>query len=550
MSADSRRPDEELVRLIGTSAGGQRARAEAEFTARHRSAARAYAGLCCREDPAAEDFAREVFDACLQALRAGSDPGRVRPWLMSAARRTAARWYEGARGGDLGGDATGWLEPLAQDGGLRAAVAAQEEDAPLLRALRGLPPIQQAAVWHMAVDAPLPGASLPPPPDSAGRPWDCLTGPARLAMYASYLRSRATDAPRRACRHLTAALGESVSQDPAHPGDELGRHLAACEDCTRAESELRALHTGDRARLAAALLWPLGPLRAPVPTPAEHAAPPAPRRAGGLPGEGAGDGAVDGGGTRAGHPAVKSVAAGAVVTALVMLGALVSMSGSGAVAHRAGEIQRWPLVVTNTPRARAGTPPAAPSPTPGGTLRTRRPSPARAPGGPSATASSSTARPGGGDGRFVLVNRATGLCVGAGDGAQGALRLEDCATGAVQVWERAAAGGGSVYRLRGAGSGTCLDGTARPGNIVRVEMRSCAALGDTRQLWRFEPSGDPAGSYRVFLVHPVTGSDYAEHLLGPEHWAKSDPPGAGTFLAHLPNYYSSPSFLFVLRPAP
>ncbi|KOU26409.1 hypothetical protein ADK52_09415 [Streptomyces sp. WM6372] len=150
---------------------------------------------------------------------------------------------------------------------------------------------------------------------------------------------------------------------------------------------------------------------------------------------------------------------------------------------------------------------------------------------------------------FPLVNKATGLCVGALSRAAGAaLRLEECRDAALQRWETFKDASGA-YRLRNTGSDKCLDGTEGGGNIVRVVLNECDDRSSSRhgvQLWSISPEKG-SDAFRLQFVPRVASSDYSSHLFGPEDWWKENPPHGGSYLAHLPNYYNSESFVFTMN---
>ncbi|MFI6006751.1 RICIN domain-containing protein [Streptomyces sp. NPDC051366] len=150
---------------------------------------------------------------------------------------------------------------------------------------------------------------------------------------------------------------------------------------------------------------------------------------------------------------------------------------------------------------------------------------------------------------FPLVNRATGLCVGAQSRAAGAaLRLEECRDVALQRWETFEDVSGA-YRLRNTGSDKCLDGTEGGGNIVRVVLNDCDDHSPSRhavQLWRISPEKG-SDAFRLQFVPRVASTDYSSHLFGPEDWWHENPPHEGSYLAHLPNYYNSESFVFTMN---
>ncbi|MDX6764951.1 hypothetical protein SIN09_37635, partial [Streptomyces sp. F8] len=125
-------------------------------------------------------------------------------------------------------------------------------------------------------------------------------------------------------------------------------------------------------------------------------------------------------------------------------------------------------------------------------------------------------------------------------------QLAKCTGKPDQRWQRLPAHQ-NTPQLRNADTGTCLDGTTGGGNVVQVTLRDCRTGSDrATQLWRFEQDAR-YGAYRVWFVPKVPHSDYADHLLGPRNWPKTDPPCPGSEIVQLPNYYNSTNLLFTMR---
>ncbi|WP_371493910.1 RICIN domain-containing protein [Kitasatospora sp. NBC_00374] len=511
--------------------------ARAEVLARHQDAALGQAGLYCPDDQDAHRLAEEAFALTLQAVREGGGPSAAwRPYLASAVRLTAARWAGDGLDARLSAGFTAWLAALPGSEDPASAAVSAEEDSVMLRALRALPEHWQAALWRAFADEH--GNPGNPPPSAATRD----------GLWEAYLQAFAQTSDR-ACRHLAAAMGDSVRHRTAHPN--LDRHTAACDRCRRARTELSAIHTWNPDRLYGALmLWtarrPAGPPAAAppglgqtslplaaAPTAARHAAAPT-----------TDDRHRD-------HRRSLVLCAGAAVTTVVVIVAV-----TAAIPEPDGHPRSSAPVVTvpvTTSPVVSGAVSASPVPsaaptTAGPTAPVAAPpasSAAPSPTAPSSSAPSPTGRPAG----FRLLNTTSGLCVGPEDPAGPSIELQSCSQDASQRWERIAAGN-NTYQLRNTGTGRCLDGTTGGGNTVKVVQAECLPASDREvQLWKFSPEPDGT-AFRLFFVPPVPSSDYATHLLGPVEWTKVRPPSEGTYIAQLPDYYHSASFAFTADQGP
>ncbi|MCG6495716.1 RICIN domain-containing protein [Kitasatospora sp. A2-31] len=577
-SATDLAADAELARAI--RAGHERGlTALADAAQRHRESLVAYAGLFCAEDRAAEELADEAFERTLEAVRTGAGPtASWRPYLLAEVRRAAADRADTGREAALSDGFAAWLGTLPRadpaDPSARAAVAAAEADAFLLRAFLSLPEHRQAALWH-CLGEPIGGGGPRPAPRPEPDP------PARQVLYDAYLQVYAARVPRRSCRHLIAALGEFVRHGITDDTADLDRHLSRCDSCGHARTTLTAIDQWQRPLLLRELLLWTGDPSSPA-LPAVAAGPrrtptvaprPAPRPRAWLPNTAA----RRPGGRRA--LAALTAAGTCAVAALVIAGAA-STTTSPAGAHP-------PPTATAVPRP--GPTESAPPPRPPNTgtatftgppsdSRSESPSPALPPTpsptpSPTASAAPASASPSHGDSTtwatadpsptpstppptvvvappptvpvgFPLLNRSSGLCVGIVDrSADSPLQLQKCTGQASQRWERLAADQ-DIYQLRNVATGLCLDGTTAGGNTVAVVLRSCrSGTQRAQQLWRFEPDAR-TGAVRLWFVPPVPSSDYASHLLGPYNWPEADPPRTGSPLVQLPDYYHSASFLF------
>ncbi|PBC72192.1 hypothetical protein BX265_6813 [Streptomyces sp. TLI_235] len=209
----------------------------------------------------------EAAALALRTLHPGADPGEAwRPRTVSALRRTAARWADDGRQADLSEGFRAWLREVSArhpGRGFAGALAAVEQDTPLLQAFDRLPGPLQEELWRgLGRDADHRPPALP----------------ARAAFLDTYWRVYAARVPARACRQLVARLGDAVRRDTA-PQDELARHLPCCAQCSAARAELAAVRDWHRPVLVPALLlWTGGPCPAPEPAPDQVVSVPPPRR--------------------------------------------------------------------------------------------------------------------------------------------------------------------------------------------------------------------------------------------------------------------------------
>ncbi|MFJ1709728.1 RICIN domain-containing protein [Kitasatospora sp. NPDC088346] len=504
--------------------------AAAEILLRHREAVLAHARLYCPDEQDAQHLTSEAFTRTLDAVRSGGGPSAAwRPYLATAVRRTATQWAVGDRGPRLAAGFTAWLASLPGAEEPEWAAVGAEEKSVMVRALRSLPEPWQAALWQALID----GVAEPGAPVGVAA---SVFEIARRGLGEAYLQVFAQTSDR-ACRHLAAVLGDAAQGKASH--DSLDRHTATCGKCSRARAELTAVYTGEWDVLYAALmLWPAGPLPeaatatvsgsgtfllSPTAATAGHAVP-----------HDVGDRRRD----------RKRALALCIAVAVTTAAAIVAAPFAKSDAHR----------TTPTPTAVAAVPPgvvpagaAAPtadaSPT-----HTHTPTVGTAPLSTAPVASrgpSPSSRPLG----FRLLNTRAGLCAGPRDPAGAFIELQACTGDASQRWERIAAGD-DTYQLRNTGTGKCLDGTTGGGNAVKVVQAACLPSSDREvQRWRFRAEADGA-SFRLLFVPAVPSSDYPVHVLGPQDWTNGHPPGNGTGLAQLPDYYNSPSFTFTADQGP
>ncbi|MEU5150175.1 sigma-70 family RNA polymerase sigma factor [Streptomyces yangpuensis] len=506
-----------------------------EVFARHHPSVLAYARTCCRDLSTAQDLAAEAFARTYRAIAWGAGPEYAwRPYLLTCVRRLAAAWTREASRTRLSDDFEEWVEQLSDGADAEGAVFSAEEESLVLHAYRSLPERWQAVLWHSVVENEPAAETAARLGISAGGVGS-LAARAREGLREAYLRAHLDRSASDECKHYGGQIAARLRRPGTRLTRDLGRHLQGCAGCARAERDLRDVNGRlGVLLLGGILLW----------NPASFLS-----ALGGGGTQLAASGVL--GGTLAGAKAgaVKWAAAAAVAgtaaTVVVLLPSDSEGRGSGRVAAPVSTfaLPRGPLpeatpisVIGSAAHATApATPPPSPSVSVTASASAVPPSP-----------SPSTDRTGAGS---ALVNVASGLCVGVGDGSSGGdpVQLEPCTGKAGQKWERLPAHQNNTYQLRNAGTGTCLDGTAGGGNVVGVTLRACRAGGDrVTQLWRFERDRYP-GAYRVWFVPRVPDSDYADHLLGPRNWPKSDPPRPGSEIAHLPNYYNSVNLLFALR---
>ncbi|MEU6299692.1 sigma-70 family RNA polymerase sigma factor [Streptomyces erythrochromogenes] len=504
-----------------------------EVFARHHSSVLAYARTCCRDLSTAQDLAAEAFARTYRAIAWGAGPEYAwRPYLLTCVRRLAATWAREATRTRLSDDFEEWAAQLSDGQDAEEAVFTAEEGSLVLRAYESLPERWQAVLWHSVVEDEPAAETAARLGISAGGVGS-LVARAREGLKEAYLRAHLDRSASDECKHYGGQIAARLRRPGKRLTRDLSRHLQGCDDCARAERDLREVNGRlGVLLLGGILLWnPASFLSA-------------------LGGNGTQLAAATLNGTQlagAKAGAVKWVAAAAVVgtatTAAVLLPADSGSSGS-----------RQAAAPARTPAATGG-----PFPVPGPIEAIGSAAFAKAPAtglpSPSASASASasapptSASPSPDQTGPALVNVASGLCVGiegggGSDGAYGSLQLEKCTGKADQRWQRLPAHQ-SAYQLRNAATGTCIEGTGG-GNVVEVTLRSCRTGPDrVAQLWRFEQDARH-GAFRVWFVPKVPHSDYPDHLLGPRNWPKADPPRPGSEMAHLPNYYNSVNLLFAL----
>ncbi|PWK64265.1 RNA polymerase sigma factor (sigma-70 family) [Streptomyces sp. CG 926] len=502
-----------------------------EVFARHHPSVLAYARTCCRDVSTAQDLAAEAFARTYRAISWGAGPEYAwRPYLLTCVRRLAATWARDAARTRLSDDFEEWAAQLSDGQDTEDAVFSAEEGSLVLHAYRSLPERWQAVLWHSVVEHEPAAETAARLGISAGGVGS-LVSRAREGLREAYLRAHLDQSASDECKHYGGQIAARLRRPSTRLTRDLGRHLKGCDDCARAERDLRDVNGRlGVLLLGGILLWNPESFLAAL---------------GGNGGVQLASSALDGtqlAGAKAGT--VKWVAAAAVAgtaaTVVVLLPAdpESDRSRQAAVPTRTSAAPDGPLPET-APIVAIG--PAAFAKAPA----TKLPS-ASASGSASPTAAPTSAAPSTGHTGAALINVASGLCVGVGGpGSDGPLRLEKCTGKAGQAWQKLPAQQ-NTYQLRNADTGTCIDGTTRGGNVSAVSLRACRTGPDrVTQLWRFEQDARP-GTYRIWFVPKVPHTDYADHLLGPRNWPKADPPHPGSDLVHLPNYYNSANMVFAL----
>ncbi|MFE2143088.1 sigma-70 family RNA polymerase sigma factor [Streptomyces sp. NPDC059456] len=507
-----------------------------EVFARHHDAVRAYARTCCRDLATASDLAAEAFARTYRAVAWGAGPEYAwRPYLLTCVRRVAMEWARRSARTQLSDDFETWAAELSGDQDVEGAALLAEEGSLVLRAYRSLPERWQSVLWHAVVE-PEPAAETARRLGISAGGVNSLAARAREGLREAYLRAHLDQSASDECRHYGGQLATALRRPGKRITRDLGRHLQACAECGRAERDLRAVNNRLGALLPAGiLLW--HPASSALSAGVHGAHHVAAGKAVGFKLAAARLGA--------GKWTAAAAVAGTTLTAFVLLPAEDRLERAapapGVAIPSPGPSEEPnpflfpsptdsapPIVSIGAAMSATAAVVAPPAPV------TRAPSPAPPSPNPAPTAG----RP--------LVNTGSGLCAGpAGGGSEGALELQPCTGDASQGWQRLPAGQGT-YQFRNTGTGTCLDGTASGGNTVDVVLRTCrSGSGRTTQLWRSDPAGG-SGAFRLWFVPPVPKSDYADHLLGPRNWPKTDPPRRGSDLVQLPNYYNSVNFLFTL----
>ncbi|GHE70904.1 hypothetical protein GCM10018771_61090 [Streptomyces cellulosae] len=232
-----------------------------ELHRRHHRALVGYARLCSRDEHTAEDLASEAFTSALEAVRSGHGPhGAWRPYLLTAVRRTAARWFTTERRHRLALDFEQWLDerdPAVEDA--ETWVVRQEERSLVRRAFLSLNERWQTVLWYTAVEQEPAGVTarlMGLTPSGVAS----LASRAREGLREAYLTAHAQDARAgEECRHFSALLGAYVRRGEHKAGRAVQRHLGSCARCRGAVDELTRLNDRFGAYLATGVLLWAGP---------------------------------------------------------------------------------------------------------------------------------------------------------------------------------------------------------------------------------------------------------------------------------------------------
>lgn len=125
------------------------------------------------------------------------------------------------------------------------------EDPLVLRAFRTLSPASQQSLCPEIAEVPghtrLRQAECPERDTS-------FTPSARGQLCEAYLRTYAVQAPSRTCRHLTAAMDDTLQGGFSESSNVLAQHTTACRSCSEARTNLAILRNGSQAALTGLLL--------------------------------------------------------------------------------------------------------------------------------------------------------------------------------------------------------------------------------------------------------------------------------------------------------
>ncbi|MFG2895014.1 sigma-70 family RNA polymerase sigma factor [Streptomyces sp. NPDC048248] len=255
--------------LVARSRGGDDS-AYAELYRRHAQAVLRYARTCCRESHTAEDLAAEVFVRTLRQLRRGGGPGiSVRAYLLTTTRRVAADWSRAGRREHLVQD----FEPLgtpadrsphryATDTGQSAAaqVMQEAEHSRVLQAFRALPERWRTVLWHTVVERE-PLVEVAELMGLTANATAVLAHRAREALRQAYLQAHVSESLARhaTCETFAGRLGAYARGALRQRAKrELRGHLADCERCALAITELTDLNSSLHDLVPIALLGAAG----------------------------------------------------------------------------------------------------------------------------------------------------------------------------------------------------------------------------------------------------------------------------------------------------
>ncbi len=228
----------------------------AEVFRRHHPSVLAYARTCCRDLSTAQDLAAEAFARTYRAIAWGTGPEYAwRPYLLTCVPRLAAAWMrEGART-RLSDDFEEWAAELSDGRGAEETAFATEEASLVLRAYRSLPERWQAVLWHSVVEGEPAAETAARLGISAGGVGS-LAARAREGLKEAYLRAHLDQSASDECKHYGGQIAARLRRPGRRLTRDLGRHLQGCDDCVRAERDLRDINGRPGALLLGCiLLW-------------------------------------------------------------------------------------------------------------------------------------------------------------------------------------------------------------------------------------------------------------------------------------------------------
>ncbi len=498
-----------------------------ELYRRHWRPVLAYAATCCRDPHTAEDLASEAFTRTLEAVRAGRGPGAAwRPYLLAVVRRTAADWAGTERRTELSPDFELWLDRAPEESG-EERVLRLEDGGLVRRAFHSLPERWQAVLWHTEVEEE--AADRVAPLLGIGRSGvGSLASRAREGLREAYLTAHVAGAEGE-CRRFAPLIGTQARRSGRRIRRDLGRHLAECERCRAAFTELSGLSRRMRTVLPTALLLWAGPFSG---------------VAGLQAGLAAGGSAASGAAPLAAGAA--AVGAAAVIGGAAVLGGVPEPDQGTARDTATAAVPQVPRETVQEP------PPEAPEPSAGaepGPVQQAEAEDETAPeeerdepGGEdeedrSVRAQSDDIGPGAGAAR--LMNAGTGACV-LPEGER--VVVGPCAGTEEEVWETfALTPGDDRTWLRNVDTGGCLgyEPEAHEGDAVSHEPCRADREG---QMFRFLMH--PDGSY--YLVTEAQGAWGGYLQLGVEEWRDfTPPPEQGSPLVTIYNHYDASRLRFL-----
>ncbi|MYQ45334.1 hydrolase, partial [Streptomyces sp. SID4985] len=242
--------DESLAAPLRAGSDAESSRSAALLMARHWQPATDYAVIClATSGPVAQMVTAAAFHQVLDRLRFGEPAVALRPRLLLTVRDTIVDWAAADR---ITAALPGLGKP-AGGRGMRAAKSLTPENRALAeRSFHALAPLEQALLWHTAVEAePLgvPAVLLGLDEGSAAAALE----QARERFREGCVRAHRELAPSAECRHYNRLFDVPIRRG----GDllpDVRRHLAACTYCRHAAEQLGQIDTAPGALLAEAVL--------------------------------------------------------------------------------------------------------------------------------------------------------------------------------------------------------------------------------------------------------------------------------------------------------